>query len=72
LDSELSDRYEMGLEMTMRNDVLEGQENKEKNKMKEQNSPVTHAPIILNDNDSDAQMQQKKRTELERKITAEK
>jgi hypothetical protein len=43
--------------------------------MKEQNSPVTHAPIILNDNDSDAQMQgkkKKKRTELERKITAEK
>lgn len=72
MDSELSDRYEMGLEMTMRNDVLEGQENKEKNKMKEQNSPVTRAPIILNDNDSDAQMQQKKRTELERKITAEK
>jgi hypothetical protein len=31
--------------------------------MKEQNSPVTHAPIILNDNDSDAQMQGKKKRE---------
>lgn len=48
----------------MRNDVLEGQENKErKQKMKEQNSPVTHAPIILNDNDSDAQMQNEKKKE---------
>ena len=26
----VSDKYEMGLEMTMRNDVLEGQENKER------------------------------------------
>lgn len=30
IQSLVSDKYEMGLEMTMRKDVLEGQENKER------------------------------------------
>lgn len=34
IQSLVSDKYEMGLEMTMRNDVLEGQEEKKREKWK--------------------------------------